>query len=352
MVNRGYVFWPPATAGVIPGRTEEIQNNSQVTAALVDNVLVQSLSTEDLLQWATPALFTLLFLLPVSALMVRLVRSKRRYEDSVENSFEEMPLRAPGESLRLKIEELSRAQQQMLRIRLVLAVTGALIVSGHAAARTPLVLGVIGLVVLVDLARTTPKILLITDQLWNARLAFRGKRVVAEELNRSMALGYQTFHDIPFETYHIDHVIIGPAGVFCVVTKTRYKSRDLGEKADRPLRYDGDSLHWPRYKDLETIDQARHNVRTLAHWLSSTTGAPVRVQGIVTVPGWTVEDCDKHPIWVLDPKRIKPFLQQREEHLYSNEHLERIHQQLTERCRLKTRSAAALRPVAKVAVSA
>jgi len=53
------------------------------------------------------------------------------------------------------------------------------------------------------------------------QLGFQGERYVAEELNQLMADGFHVFHDVPFENYNMDHVLVGPTGVFVVETRQR-----------------------------------------------------------------------------------------------------------------------------------
>src|SRR5438876_69039 len=49
----------------------------------------------------------------------------------------------------------------------------------------------------------------------------RGEMKVAEVLDELRSLGYRPFHDLLGTGYNIDHVIVGPAGVFVIETKFR-----------------------------------------------------------------------------------------------------------------------------------
>jgi hypothetical protein len=60
------------------------------------------------------------------------------------------------------------------------------------------------------------------------RLGFEGERHVGEALNQLMLVGYRVFHDFlitdkPRFIRNIDHIVIGPNGVFAIETKTRRK---------------------------------------------------------------------------------------------------------------------------------
>src|SRR5207248_10817074 len=76
------------------------------------------------------------------------------------------------------------------------------------------------------------------------RLGFHGERYVAEELNQLMSDGFRVFHDVPFGNYNIDHVLIGPTGVFVVETKTRRKRTAHGAGKHK-VQFDGTQLNFP-----------------------------------------------------------------------------------------------------------
>lgn len=137
---------------------------------------------------------------------------------------------------------------------------------------------------------------------------------------------YDAAGEIPFTELPLD--------LFAIETKTRRKPMEKGKKVDYRVHFDGEALHWRRGKDTAPIDQAFRNARSLAHWLSSATGESVRAQGIVTIPGWWIDDSTQHPVWVLNPKRIKPFVEAREVCALSTIRIQAIIHQLTERCRL------------------
>ena len=52
------------------------------------------------------------------------------------------------------------------------------------------------------------------------KLGYEAEAAAAEELNRLMRHGYWVFHDVPGDkAFNIDHVVVGPNGVFGVETK-------------------------------------------------------------------------------------------------------------------------------------
>jgi hypothetical protein len=53
-------------------------------------------------------------------------------------------------------------------------------------------------------------------------LALTGERAVGQFLEEKLRpLGYHILNDLPGDGFNLDHVIIGPTGIYCVETKTR-----------------------------------------------------------------------------------------------------------------------------------
>lgn len=80
---------------------------------------------------------------------------------------------------------------------------------------------------------------------------------------------------------NIDHVVVGPAGVFAVETKARAKSTSDNRSADAKVTDDGKCLHFPRWKEVKPLEQAKNQAVWLERWLSSATGDTLAS----TIPG-------------------------------------------------------------------
>ena len=70
---------------------------------------------------------------------------------------------------------------------------------------------------------------------WDRYLGYFGERYVAEQLDSLKESGWKIFHDVPGEAhgkkFNVDHVAVGPGGVFVIETKTRRKgAARLGHK--------------------------------------------------------------------------------------------------------------------------
>ena len=89
--------------------------------------------------------------------------------------------------------------------------------------------------------------------------------------------------------FNIDHVLVGPPGVFSIETKTRRKPVNDAHVKEYRVEFDGSCLRWPWGTDAYGLEQAANNARPFPRWLSSAVGDPVDATAILTLPGWLVD---------------------------------------------------------------
>jgi hypothetical protein len=165
------------------------------------------------------------------------------------------------------------------------------------------------------------------------RLRYKGERVVGETLNQLLAMGVRVFHDVPFDGFNIDHVLVGKSGVYAVETKTRRKPKlEKGRRAE--VVYDGTSLHFPNGSDEKALEQARLNARALSKWLTESTGETVLVKAILTFPGWWIERKAAGDVCVVNPDEIEKYLSGAEDEMLDEGMRRRIVFQLMEKCKM------------------
>jgi hypothetical protein len=136
------------------------------------------------------------------------------------------------------------------------------------------------------------------------RYGYEAELVAGQELNGLGGLGYYVFHDVPLgeRAAKVDHVLVGPAGVFAVETEARAR-RD----PEREVTYDGASLCFARQRETEPLEKAIACARRMKEWLSAEVGEPLPVQPIVVLPGWRVRRTDISGIPVLAASRIRHY---------------------------------------------
>lgn len=280
---------------------------------------------------ATELGFIILFMLPSGAVIWRFYRRGQREKSEVEAPFDELRRRPAGESVRLKIESLSEEIDPWLMTLMFAPVVCAIVL-----ALQPLgwVVGIFFfLLCAIFSALVERKLTPLVKQRAAYRLGFQGERFVAEELNQLMADGFRVFHDVPFDTYNIDHVIVGKSGVFAIETKAKRKKVKHGAERHRVV-FDGVRLEFPAGWNTSWLEQVRLNATTLSKWLRSASGEPVRAEPILTVPGWWIEPKGKGDVHVLNPKQIRGLVRSMPQNALNEPQIQRIAHQLEEKCKL------------------
>jgi hypothetical protein len=176
----------------------------------------------------------------------------------------------------------------------------------------------------------------------NHRLGLLGEQVTGQILDQLSSDSIRVFHDLEIrepgkKPWNIDHVVITPAGVFAIETKTRRKPRGIapdGQQGHKVI-FDGQQLRFPApmAADRHGLDQTQRNADWLTGKLATLNGCAVPVTPVLVLPGWWVEAKGKGPVTVLNPKGLRSFLNGRAPAL-SAERQSAIAAQLEERCRI------------------
>lgn len=157
-------------------------------------------------------------------------------------------------------------------------------------------------------------ILYATVKIWRSRKHVRrmklgrdGERAVAQYLEWFRSASYFVFHDIPNGDANVDHVLVGPAGVFTIETKTLSKPHRGPCKisvVSSVVHANGKAL------DRDPIVQAKAQAGWLKSFLAESQMV-VHVQPVVVFPGWFIEPFDMKAAgaWVLEPKALSKFVE-------------------------------------------
>jgi hypothetical protein len=275
--------------------------------------------------------YMLLMFLPVAALMFSLFRELNKDRAASTVPFSELR-RPAGESNRLRVQELDEWIDPWLVVLTTIPVMLTLVLTLQRPHKVVVILCFLISAVVAAVAHRILRPLIRERAAY--RLGFHGERFVAEELNQLMSDGFRVFHDVPFGKYNIDHVLVGPNGVFFIETKTKRKRTAHGEEKHKVL-FDGTRLTFPRGKwDTEALDQARLNAKTLSQWLSSATADQITAHAILTIPGWFVERSARSDVYVTNPKQIRSFVLNLTENPLTPAEIQRAVHQLEEKCKL------------------
>ena len=232
--------------------------------------------------------------------------------------FSEKLRRPAGESLRLKLEGV-RDQISETTFVLILAVMGPavfMMLVRVSSSGLGWMINSVAVVLAISYAgRQWLKLKELRKELRKLALAFDGERYVAEELTGLMSRGYRVFHDFqvdwfPGRIFNVDHIAVGPEGVFAIETKTRRKllGETRNEQARHKVYYDGRTLKYPDWESDEQLKQASDGADVMSKWLRGTAKAPVEVVPVLVIPGWWVERTGKGPVKVFSGKEVTKYL--------------------------------------------
>lgn len=149
------------------------------------------------------------------------------------------------------------------------------------------------------------RILKFRREVQNLRLGLHGEKAVGQLLDTYREDGFRVFHDIPGEGFNVDHVLIGPPGVFTIETKTWSKPA----KGRGVIHVNGEQLEKNGLSIGDgPIIQAKAQSTWLRRLLEESTGKQYRVKAVLVFPGWFIESKGQNDVWVLEPKGLKTFL--------------------------------------------
>jgi hypothetical protein len=178
------------------------------------------------------------------------------------------------------------------------------------------------------------------SEIWNYNLGLIGEQIVGTTLTELLAHGCKTFHDLEVKSgtraWNIDHIVIGPPGVFCIETKTRRKrpGRRNWKHGDHKVFFDGRQLDFPWGSDRHGLEQVHANSRWLAAFLSESVGITLKVTPILVLPGWWIEDTQPPGvIRVANQKTVGPIIL-RHPSVLSPQQVTQICHQVRQRCRI------------------
>lgn len=236
-----------------------------------------------------------------------------RKKQKSRSPIKEPPLRAPGESLHAElIEVLFGRGLVWILMAAILCILAAMewarwIWSIPPAPITYSTFAVVGIIVAVTVWRR------ITLQTNRIKLGRDGEIAVGQILEQLRADGYRIYHDIPEDGYNVDHVIIGPSGIFVLETKTV----SLTNGRDNRVRFDGSKI-WinGQTPDRDPIAQVRACTDRVGEHMRLAMGRCVPIRPVVLYPGWWVEPQPKDAgVWVLNPKALPAFLRNESQRL-------------------------------------
>ncbi|WP_105255213.1 nuclease-related domain-containing protein [Pseudoalteromonas sp. T1lg75] len=167
------------------------------------------------------------------------------------------------------------------------------------------------------------------------RLGRDAELASASELMKLQANGYQVFHDVQADGFNIDHLAVGPQGIFAVETKGRHKrvaDEENGKKAYVMFYKDG-LLQFPSWQEREPLEQAQRQAKWVNDWLIKATGvAHLQTTPVLAFPGWWVEAKTKPPFPIVNHKQLHKTILSMRICPLSDAEISQISYQIVQRC--------------------
>ena len=218
------------------------------------------------------------------------------------------PLRNPGQSLE---EQLRDTISDLVFGPVLFAVCVASIAAAecwryyHPAPVAPVLYSVvaIGAVAYADY-----RVVRVLPQIRALKLGRDGEKAIGQFLESLREKGFRVFHDVVGDRFNVDHVLIGPAGIFTIETKTH--SKPLRGRAK--IEYDGERILLNGCApDRDPVVQAKAQASWLCELLSNSTGRKFDIRPVIVYPGWFIErnGVAAGPVHVLNPRRLPEFLE-------------------------------------------
>ena len=268
----------------------------------------------------------------VTKLLAAYYKLKKR-----KSPFKENFLRSPGEGLRGQLDDIN------LDLNLYLFFAFAVPLAIYAALLTHAYFGGITISATSVLYSITTaaafeayfifRLVTLFSKRRKFRLGYEGELAVGQQLNQLLRDGYYVYHDFPADKFNIDHVVVGPAGVYAVETKARQKPDTGNGRSDAKVIYDGQKLHFPDWTETKPLDQARLRAQWLSKWLSSAVGDPIHAKPVVVLPDWFVDRMSPNGVSVINPKQFKSVLNSDNDKKLDERLIARIIHQIDQRCR-------------------
>lgn len=242
--------------------------------------------------------------------------------------LKDMPLRHAGQSLD---EEIQRVKDDDVLVYIIMAAF-AIFLALHEwwrwYSKTPPRPVLFTAFAIVAITYALHKLILAKRKLRMLRLARDGERSVGQSLEELRENGYRVLHDIVGDGFNIDHLLIGPKGVFTIETKTISKL----VKGKPEINYDGTQILVNGFSpDRDPIVQAKAQAHWIKALIKELTGKSINVRPTVVYPGWFVNSPKKAKrpeVWVLNPKALSTFIENSGEEL-SNEDVHSVHAHLS-----------------------
>lgn len=239
-------------------------------------------------------LLPLIFLFPLAAAAVVVVALRSLHDARVHSPFDAHPLREPGQSLRDRLDKafsilfLNASLGPIITLAPLVYGMGRMLFSRQQNWVEWALYGALCTVLAIFVS-----LRLIRDyqRIRRLKLGLACELAVGQELDHLIhpeAHPYYVFHDVPADTFLIDHVAVTPHGVFVIEVRARTPAMTPDGTIRNHVTVEHERLRFPGWNERKPQHKARQATRWVASWLNRELGQPVPVHGILVLPGWKI----------------------------------------------------------------
>jgi hypothetical protein len=278
-----------------------------------------------------PYVAMLAFYIPPLIIVLWVSRAKRAHQAFAAEPFTEQPFRLAGESTAAVADSRRDSVLEDMGLLLITCPMAGLLFALVPGPNRLIICLIAFIAVSIGAFVVGRRLINNLAEAWDYRLGAKGEQVVGRELDRLIAQGYQVFHDVPFDGWNIDHIAVGPRGVFAIETKAWRKQTGL--KAE--IIFDGAALILPgKSADPKALEQAKRNAHNLTTWIADAAAEDVTVVAVVALPGWKLSIQKYGEVAVYSAKNMSDHMPQRGKNTLTPEQIQRISFQLAKICRV------------------
>ena len=150
----------------------------------------------------------------------------------------------------------------------------------------------------------------VQSQIAHLHLGLEGEISIGQFLDEHCpGRGYKVLHDLVADGFNVDHIVIGPGGVFVIETKTNSKPTGAAK-----ITYDGTGVLINGARpDRDPIAQAKACAGHARELLAKTTNRraeTIPVRPVVLYPGWFIQgDSAGREVWVLNENAFLKWIE-------------------------------------------
>lgn len=227
------------------------------------------------------------------------------------------PLRDPGQSLRHQLRDLEYDEVLPWMAMICVAILWSAWEWARLLLPVPMSPWMVTVASVILILLGVRRITTAANRAKNIHQGLEGERFVGQCLESLRSSGYKVFHDIAEDGFNIDHVLVGPTGVYAIETKTI--SKPVGREAE--VVYDAQRILVDgRTPDRDPLKQACANADRIRDILRERTGQKAFVRPVVLYPGWYIrKKCRSPQVWVVNEQYLAAWLDHESESLSSRD---------------------------------